>query len=130
MAIDVVAAVGDFVDGWGDGGGEEAVDDEDDPGGGGRVDAEELEDPGEQEREEGRRPGGGAGVSDEGVGEAVAGGEGSGDAAYLPGELEVILREADVIGAGEGDVEDADGEGDPEDSPGGGEAAGFAFHPR
>ena len=117
----VVAAGGDFVDGGRDGGGEEAVEGEDDPRGCGRVDAGHLEDGGEQQWIERRDPGGGAGVSDEWVGVAVSGGEGAGDAAHLPAELEVILKEADAVGVADGDYEDAEEKCCPEDKAGGAE---------
>ena len=98
----VVAARGDFVDGGDDGGGEDAVDGEKDPRGHCRIDAGELEDRGHEQRVERRDPGGGSGVSDEGVGVAVAGDEGAGDAAHLPSELEVILKEGGCGRCGRG----------------------------
>src|ERR1700679_2052146 len=108
------AADGDLVDDGRGGGGEDAIDGEDDPGGLCSVDAEDLEDAGDEERIERGSPGGGAGVAGEGVREAVAGGEGAGDATHLPAELEVVLAEADAVGVGEGEVEDSDEEADPE----------------
>ena len=86
------------------------------------VDAEEPEDAGQQQRVDRRQPGGGASVGQEGVGEgvgvAVAGEQGAGNAAGLPAELEVVLRDADAVGVGEGDVEHADQEAGPEDAVG------------
>jgi hypothetical protein len=53
-------------------------------------------------------------MTDEWIGKSVAGGEGAGDAAHLPPELEVVLCETDAIGVGEGEIEDADEEAYPE----------------
>lgn len=114
----VEGAAGDVVDEDGGGGGEDAVDGEDDPGGEGRVDAEEFEGSGYEEGVEGRAPGSGAGVSDEGVGVAVAGGEGSGNTAHLPAELEVVLKDAEAVGVGESEVENAEEEAGGEETPG------------
>ena len=87
------------------------------------VDAGDLEYSGHEKWIERRDPGGGSGVSYEGVGVAVAGGKGAGDAAHLPAELEVILQGADAVGVADGDDEDADGEGCPEDEAGGAEVS-------
>src|SRR5579862_2591 len=108
------AAGGDLVDDGGGCGGEDAVDDEEHPGGRGGVDAEDFEDSCDEERVEGGRPRRGPGVSGKGIGKAVASGEGSGDTAHLPAELEVIFFGADAIGVDDGDVEDADEEASPE----------------
>ena len=111
----VVAAGGDFVDAERGGGGEDAVEGEEDPGGERRVDAGDLEDGGDEQRVERRDPGGGTGVSAEGVGVAVAGDEGAGDAGHLVAEGEVVFEGAEAVGVGEGDVEDADEEAGPEE---------------
>ena len=111
-----VAAARDLVDHGGCCGREDAIDGEDDPRGGRCVDAEDFEDSRQQQREERRRPRGGAGVAGEGIGVAVAGGYSARDAADLPAELEVVLKEADAVGVGEGDVEQADDEGYPEEA--------------
>src|SRR5258706_10933576 len=111
------AAGGDLIDEKSGGCGEDAVDGEDDPGRCRRVDAEDFEDSGKQQRIERRYPGGWSGVSGEGVCVAVAGDEGAGDAAHLPAELEVVLREADAVGMGKSDVEHAEKKGRPEDGP-------------
>src|SRR5271163_788066 len=113
-ACGLEAAGGDLVDDRRGGGGEDAVDGEDDPGGLCSVDAEELEDRSDEERIEGWRPGGGAGVADEGVRVAVTSGEGAGDAAHLPAELLMVLTEADAVGVCDGEVEEADEEAYPE----------------
>ena len=91
------------------------------------IDAGDLEDSGHQQRIERRDPGGGTGVSYEGVGVAEAGGEGAGDAAHLPAELEVILEGADAVGMANRNDEDADGKGCPEDEAGGAEVACGGF---
>jgi hypothetical protein len=57
-------------------------------------------------------------MADEGIGIAVASGEGARDAAHLPSELEVILKGPDAVGVREGDGEDAEKEGCPEDEAG------------
>ena len=84
------------------------------------VDAEDAEDGGHQQGIERRKPCGGASVGKECVGEgvcvAVAGDERAGDASRLPAELEVVLTDADAIGVGQREIEDADEEGDPEDA--------------
>jgi len=106
----------DLVDHDGCCGREDAVDGEDDPRGGRCVDAEDFEDSRQQQCEERRTPRGGAGMAGEGVGVAVAGGDRACDAAYLPAELEVVLKESDAIGVGDGDVEQTDDEGYPEEA--------------
>jgi len=111
----VVAAVGDEIDEDGGGGGEDGVEREDDPAGERGVDSAELEDSGEQQRIEGRDPGGGAGVSVEGIGVAVSGGEGAGDAAHFVAEGEVVLEGVEAVGVGDGDEEDAEEQGREED---------------
>src|SRR5579859_4916590 len=116
MARGVIAACRDLVDGERGGGGEDAVDGEDHPCGERRVDAEELEDCGDEQREERWYPGGGAGVAEEGVSITVAGDQSAGYAAGLPAKLEVVKQKADAVGVGEGDVEQADGEAKPEDA--------------
>ena len=122
------AAGGDLPGGEGGGGGEGRLDGEEDPRGGGSEDAEDAEDGGQQERIERRKPCGGAGVGEEGVGEgvgvAVAGDEGAGDASRLPAELEVVFGDTDAIGVGQRHVKDADGEGGPEDAGGSAEGVG------
>ena len=114
----VVAASGDFVDGGNDRGGEDAVDGEKDPCRQCAVDAGDLKYSGHEKWIERRDPGGGSGVSHEGVGVAVAGGKGARDGAHLPAELEVILKGADAVGMANGDDEDAEDEGCPEDEAG------------
>jgi len=113
----VVAARGDFVDEWRGGGGEDAVDREDDPRGFCGIDAEELEDGGEQQWINGWDPCGGTGVSDEGISIAVSGGERAGHTTHLPAKLEMVLQKTDAVGVREGDIGDADEEGGPEDKP-------------
>ena len=130
VALAVEAALGDLVDRRSDGGGEDAVDGEDDPCGRGSVDAEELEDAPEQQRIERRHPCGGAGVADEGVGEAIAGGQCAGDAAHLPAELEVVQHQADVVRADEGDVEQPHDQAGPEHTSGQAVIVAFGLHPR
>ena len=63
-------------------------------------------------------------MADEGVGVAVAGGNGASDAAHLPSELEVILKGADAVGVGDGNGEYAEEEGCPEDEAGSAEVVG------
>ena len=117
----VVAAVGEEVEEDGGGRGEDGVEREDDPTGKGGVDAAEPEDGGEQEWIEGRNPGGGAGVPVEGIGVAMAGGEGTGDTAHLVSEGEVVLEDAEAVGVRDGDVEDAQDESGEEDGARAGE---------
>src|ERR1700731_3577860 len=119
------AAGGDLVDEERGGCGEDAVDGEDDPGGCRSVDAEDLEDSGEQKGVEWRHPGGWPGVPGEGVCVAVTGDEGARDAAHLPPELEVVLRKTDAVGVSEGDVEHAKEKARPEDGPWCAEARDF-----
>ena len=109
---------GDLEDERRGGGGEDAVEGEDDEGGFCGVDAEELEDAGEQQGIERGDPGGGASVAGEGVGVSVAGDKGAGDASHLPAELEMVVGEANAVGVGQRDVEDAEEEAGPEDGEG------------
>ena len=84
----VEAAGGDLPGGDSGGGGEDGLDGEQNPGGGVGVDAEDTEDGGHQQRVERRKPCGGAGVGEVGIGEgvciAVAGNQRAGDASRLP----------------------------------------------
>ena len=96
---------------------EEAVDGENDPGGRERVHAKHLEYARQQKRIQWGNPGGGSGLTLEGVGISVTGDQGFGDAAHLIAEREMILASAQVIGVGQRDVQDPYQEGEPKDSP-------------
>ena len=83
---------------------EERVQGEQDPGRGQGVDAGELENEGHQQRIEWGDPCRRAGMTLEGVREAVAGGQRARDAAHLPAELEVVGEGSGSIGVGEGEI--------------------------
>ena len=57
-------------------------------------------------------------MSVEGIGEAVAGDQGAGDATHLPAELEVVFDDPHAEGVRDGHGEHADQEAGPEDAAG------------
>src|ERR1700674_6010686 len=77
-----------------------------------RVDSKDLEYARNQVGRQRKLPGGGAGGSLKWIGEAVARGDGGGDASHLPSEAEIVLGGADLVGMHHDDAEHAEAEGD------------------
>jgi hypothetical protein len=83
-----------------------------------RIDAEELEAEGHQQRIERRKPGGGAGGAVERAAIAAAQNEGARDTTGLKAELPMVVGRADAIGVADEDAGHPKCETDPEDDPG------------
>ena len=77
-----------------------------------------LKTPAEKQGKERSHPGGWAGMSPEGIGEAVPCGQRPGNPSHLFPEQHVIVVGPEAIGVGQGEVEHPHGESNPKNQPG------------